>query len=171
MNTLSQLHAEIEARVTSIREDHKDWLCRKGCDSCCRRLAAIPRLTAAEWEYLREGLAELPATQLQAISQDIAELQNHPASPLICPLLDQTAGACLLYNHRPLACRTYGFYVQRGVGLYCQDIEVRVAAGEWATVVWGNQDALDRRVSGCGTVRALTEWFLDPAEGLPEEGR
>lgn len=170
MITLNQLHVEIEARVKSIRADHEDWLCRKGCDNCCRRLAAIPRLTAAEWACLREGLAELTSAQLETITQDIMELQQHPASPLVCPLLDKATGACLVYTRRPLACRTYGFYVQRGLGLYCKEIEARVARGEWATVVWGNQDALDRRLSGCGTVRALTEWFLDTAERLPGKG-
>lgn len=166
MITLNQLHAEIEARVKSIRADHEDWLCRKGCDRCCRQLAAIPRLTAAEWDCLREGLAELSSAQLKAITRDIMELQQHPASPLVCPLLDQSTGACLVYTRRPLACRTYGFYVQRGLGLYCKEIEARVARGEWATVVWGNQDALDRRLSGCGTARDLTEWFLEPADDV-----
>ncbi len=44
------------------------------------------------------------------------------------------------YAQRPVACRTYGFYVQRELGLYCGDIEARVAGGELADVVWGNHD-------------------------------
>ena len=38
----------------------------------------------------------------------------------------------------PVACRTYGFYVQRDLGLYCRDIENRVA--------------------GLGEALPLTEW-------------
>ena len=96
MNTLSQLHADIEARVRAIRDDNLDWLCSLGCDGCCRRLAEVPRLTAAEWDWLRDGLAALPAEQLREIGQDIAMLAEQPSRPIVCPLLDRSAGACLV---------------------------------------------------------------------------
>lgn len=160
MNTLAQLHADIETRVQTIRGDHPDWLCRMGCDGCCRRLAEIPRLTAAEWDLLREGLAALPPEQLREIGRNIAALTGQTLRPIVCPLLDQSAGACRVYAHRPVACRTYGFYVQRDKGLYCKDIESRVAGGVWSEVVWGNQDAIDRRLHSLGNSRELTEWFV-----------
>jgi len=159
MNTLTQLHADIEQRVRSIRDDNPDWLCRMGCDSCCRRLAEIPRLTAAEWDWLREGLSTLPPERLREIGRDIAALAGQSIRPITCPLLDRSAGACMVYHHRPVACRTYGFYVQRDLGLYCKDIESRVADGAWAGVVWGNQDVIDRRLCGLGDSRDLNEWF------------
>lgn len=159
MNTLTQLHADIEARVRTISDDNRDWLCRLGCDGCCRRLAEIPRLTAAEWDWLRTGLAALPPEQLREIDRDIAALAEQSSRPIVCPLLDKSAGACLIYAHRPVACRTYGFYVQRDLGLYCKDIEARVAGGAWAGVVWGNHDAIDRRLGDLGDARNLTEWF------------
>ena len=40
--TLAALDAEVETRVAAIRADHPDWLCGKGCDACCRRLATLP---------------------------------------------------------------------------------------------------------------------------------
>ncbi|EGW23806.1 YkgJ family cysteine cluster protein [Methylobacter tundripaludum] len=159
MNTLTQLHADIEARVGTIRDDNLDWLCRMGCDGCCRRLAEVPRLTAEEWDLLRDGLAALPPEQLLEIGRNIAALAEQSSRPIVCPLLDRSAGACQVYVHRPVACRTYGFYVQRDKGLYCKDIESRVADGGWAEVVWGNQDAVDRRLCGLGETRDLTEWF------------
>ncbi len=165
MNTLAQLHADIEARVQTIRDDHHDWLCGLGCDSCCRRLAEVPLLTAAEWDWLKEGLAALPPERLREIGQDIAALAEQTSRPIVCPLLDQSAGACRVYAYRPVACRTYGFYVQRDLGLYCKDIESRVADGAWADVVWGNQDAIDRRLSGLGDIRELTDWFVRWQEG------
>jgi hypothetical protein len=58
-----------------------------------------------------------------------------------------------------VACRTYGFYVQRDLGLYCHDIESRVADGALVDVVWGNHDAIDQRLTGMGEIRALTDWF------------
>lgn len=159
MNTLIQLHADIDARVHAVRDDNPDWLCRLGCDGCCRRLAEVPRLTAAEWAWLRDGLAALPPERLREIGRAIAALATQPSRPVVCPLLDRSAGACLVYEHRPVACRTYGFYVQRDQGLYCKDIESRVAGGAWAEVVWGNQDAIDHRLRGLGDSLDLTEWF------------
>jgi Fe-S-cluster containining protein len=165
MDTLARLHNDIEARVSAIRNGHPDWLCRRGCDGCCRRLAEIPRLTAAEWDCLREGLAALPPEQLGEIGREIAALAAQASRPVVCPLLDRTAGACRVYAHRPIACRTYGFYVQRDQGLYCKDIEARAADGALAEVVWGNHDAIDRRLNGLGDTRELTEWFARWMEG------
>ena len=125
----------------------------------------MPQLTETEWVLLCEGLALLPAEHLRQIGRDMAALAGRQARPVVCPLLDQTTGACLVYAQRPVACRTYGFYAQRGLGLYCHDIEARVAEGAWADVVWGNHDAIDRRVAGLGEVRALTEWFAPGASG------
>lgn len=159
MNALNQLHTDIETRVQTIRDGNLDWLCGLGCDGCCQRLAEIPRLTAAEWDYLREGFALLSPDKLQEIGQNIAALADQISRPIVCPMLDRSAGACLVYKHRPVACRTYGFYVQRDKGLYCKDIESRVDSGSWANVVWGSQDAIDRRLGGLGDSRDLTEWF------------
>jgi Fe-S-cluster containining protein len=159
MDTLTQLHIDIAVRVEGIQLGQPDWPCRMGCDGCCRRLAEIPRLTETEWECLQEGLAVLSAVQLRDISVGVAALAGQTSRPIVCPLLDQSAGACRVYAHRPVACRTYGFYVQRDLGLYCNDIESRVADGGWAGVVWGNHDPIDRRLSGLGDTRELTDWF------------
>jgi Fe-S-cluster containining protein len=105
-------------------------------------------------------LALLPSELLLEISKDIAALAEQSSRPIVCPLLDQSAGACRVYAHRPVACRTYGFYVQRDKGLYCKDIESRVAGGALAEVVWGNQDVIDRRLCDLGDTRELTEWFV-----------
>ena len=160
MNTLSELLAEVDSRVSAIRADRPDWLCAKGCDSCCRRLAAEPALTAAEWALLRDALAALPAQRLDGVLRKMAALAASPPSfPVVCPLLDSASGACPVYAARPVACRTYGFYVQRERGLYCHEIESRVADGSLADVVWGNHDVIDRRLAGLGEVRSLSEWF------------
>jgi len=100
-----------------------------------RRLAEVPRLTAGEWDWLRDGLASLPPEQLREIDQDIAALAELPSRPIVCPLLDRSAG-----------------------GLYCNGIKSRVADGDWAGC-GGNQDAMDRRLCGLGDTRDLTEWF------------
>ncbi len=108
---------------------------------------------------MRQGLVALAPEQLRQIRGDMAALAEQASRPVVCPLLDHTTGACPVYAQRPVACRSYGFYVQRDLGLYCADIEARVAAGALADVVWGNHDAVDRQLAGLGESRALTEWF------------
>jgi Fe-S-cluster containining protein len=76
-------------------------------------------------------------------------------------MLDKSAGACRVYAYRPIACRTYGFYVQHQHGLYCQDIELLVKAGVLNNVVWGNQNTIERRLSRLGESKKLTEWFAE----------
>lgn len=159
MTTLARLHLDIDARVQGILRDSSEWLCKKGCDSCCRQLADVPQLTRTEWELLQEGLADLPPEKLWEIRRNMAALGSRQSRPVVCPLLDLTSGTCPVYNHRPVVCRTYGFYVQRDRGLYCRDIESREAEGALGDVVWGNHDAIDQQLAGLGEVRALTEWF------------
>lgn len=161
MSILTELHSDIDKRVGIIRSERTDWLCRSGCAGCCHRLAEIPVLTEAEWTLLREGLAELPLELLQGIGQDVAALAVQKSRPIVCPLLDRSTGTCRVYLFRPIACRTYGFYVQRDKGLYCKDIESQVDNGELVNVVWGNQDAIDRQLKGMGDARELTAWFVD----------
>lgn len=159
MTTLIRLHADIDDRVQTIRASRPDWLCGKGCDACCRQLAAVPTLTVAEWELLQQGLATLVPERLRQIERDMVALASQQSGPFVCPLLDQASGACPVYAQRPVACRSYGFYVQRALGLYCGDLEARVADGTLADVVWGNHDAIDQRLAGLGEVRTLPEWF------------
>lgn len=159
MTALTQLHADIDARVQVIRGDCPDWLCGKGCDRCCRQLAEVPQLTSAEWDLLREGLAGLPPKQFEEVRRNMAALGSQRSRPITCPMLDLANGTCPVYAQRPVACRTYGYYVQRDKGLFCGDIEIRVADGALADVVWGNHDAIDHGLAGLGESRALTEWF------------
>ena len=159
MISLFQLHADIDARVAGIREDTVAWPCSKGCDSCCRQLADVPQLSVAEWEQLKEGLVALPAGQLGEIRRRIADLPAKRPQRVTCPLLDPATGACPVYAHRPVACRTYGFYIQRDKGLYCAEIESRVAAGSLTEVVWGNHEVIERQLAGLGETRSLSDWF------------
>lgn len=167
-DTLVQLHADIDARVRAIRGEHRDWPCRMGCDRCCRQLADVPRLTAAEWEWLRQGLAALAPEQRREIAQKLAALAAPPAHPIVCPLLDQAKGACRVYAHRPVVCRTYGFYAQRGRELCCREIIAQLADGDPTGVVWGNQDAIDCRLRSLGITRELTDWFAHESLYQPD---
>ena len=168
---LRRLHADIDARVAAIRQSHPDWQCARGCATCCRQLADVPRLSAAEWALLKQGLATLPPSRLAGIGDKLARLAAAPSRPIVCPMLDEVEGACPVYAQRPVACRTYGFYVQRELGLYCGDIEQRAAGGELADVVWGNHDAVDHALGALGELRPLTEWFARDTPGVEDAGQ
>ena len=159
LEPLAALHQEIDARVSEARSQQPEWPCAKGCANCCRSLADIPQLTAAEWDFLKSGLLAMQAESLLGIGDRIRALAQQSAEPVTCPLLDPQTSACTVYAYRPVACRSYGFYVQRDRGLYCSEIEAGVAAGRFDAVVWGNHDAVDRQLACDGKKRPLTEWF------------
>ena len=164
---LAALDHEIDARVALLRSAHPDWPCTKGCDACCHRLAALPQLTPPEADRLRAALAELPSAKIAAIHARFAALGPAPTAPITCPLLDPQSGACPVYAARPIACRSYGFYVERDKGLYCQEIAARVAAGSLNDAIWGNHAAIERRLSPLGPRRALNEWLVPDTATCP----
>jgi Fe-S-cluster containining protein len=127
-----QLLALLDEGFRRTAERSGDWLvCKPGCDDCChgpfpvteldaRRLqrglresprpgAKRTRRRAAEaWGALRDGFpGDFEAGRLD---EDEARLDAFFAQHkrLACPALDPGSGRCELYEHRPIACRTYG---------------------------------------------------------------
>ncbi len=90
------------------------------------------------------GLRALPRRVRAQVARCLAALplEDSVAQAVICPFLDRDAGCCNIYAQRPAACRTYGFYVDRGEGLWCQRVESLHAYGAPAGVVLGNHAAL-----------------------------
>lgn len=99
--------------------------CRAGCTECC--IGAFP-ITRLDGGRLRAGLAILTAAD-PAAARDVVEralsqvremggglpeddaeaeafLGRHASLP--CPALDPRDGRCLVYDHRPVSCRTFG---------------------------------------------------------------
>ncbi len=111
--------------------------CRAGCFSCC--LGPFP-ITMHDAARLQRGLDEMRhrepvrAARLQDRALEAmlalrdgfpgdwsrgavdearaAELYAGRFQMIPCPALDLETGACELYEHRPVACRTYGFAVR-----------------------------------------------------------
>ncbi|WAS87710.1 MULTISPECIES: YkgJ family cysteine cluster protein [unclassified Corallococcus] len=156
---LKAVYARVEARAADISGSHDWWPCRRGCDHCCRHLAAPLPITQLEWSYLEEGLQQLPAETLEEIRTRFDAMD---ARPYTCPLLDREMGACRVYAHRPLACRSYGFAATRDGGLFCHFILDLVGRHGDADIVWANQDALEDAVARLGgAARPLPEWFRE----------
>jgi Fe-S-cluster containining protein len=160
------LHDAIASRVAATTAAQPDFPCRKGCDHCCRHLAALPQLTEPEWQLLRSGIEQLAPNTRAAVHARLAALGPTPPRPVTCPLLDTASGACLVYDQRPIACRTYGFYVERDKGLYCGIIQSSVERGELGHVVWGNHASIEQRLASLGPTHSLHEWA---AATLPVE--
>jgi uncharacterized protein len=156
MSGLVVIDAAVAARCAATAAAVSDWPCRAGCADCCRSLAQLPALTVAEWERLE---AAVPADQQAAVASRIQAELAREQGPYTCPWLDDGRDVCLVYEARPVACRTYGFYVERDKGLYCSRIEKRVEAGEFGDVVWGNQVAVDEQLDAIGPRIPLAERF------------
>jgi uncharacterized protein len=72
--------------------------CRKGCDGCCRRFSVF----WVEAVNLAQAVGSLPKEQMKYLRNRAGALSGHD----VCPLLED--GACILYAHRPIICRTHG---------------------------------------------------------------
>ncbi|MBX3189624.1 MAG: YkgJ family cysteine cluster protein [Labilithrix sp.] len=160
MTRLPVLDARIDERVRATRDANPWWPCARGCDHCCRSLPRLPEITEAEWARLAAAVAQLG----RSTSVEVVERVRRAASdeaPLVCPLLDRERGACLVYEARPIACRTYGFYTERDGSLCCSKVTeaVRANASDPEGVVWGNGEAVKHDMRELGLVRSLADWL------------
>ena len=135
--------------------------CRSGCFGCC--LGPFP-ITMQDAERLRRGLSEMESTapdrgariRQRAAEAALALRTDFPGDwstgmldpsrtdelyasrfeMIPCPALELESGACELYPHRPVACRTFGLAVRVGgidltpcglnyAGMSKQEIEAR----------------------------------------------
>jgi len=81
-----------------VREYCRDIACRKGCDECCTHFT----ISWIEAINLSVSVMSLPAEQASCIRRRAEAMSRNEACPL---LLD---GSCLLYESRPIICRTHG---------------------------------------------------------------
>ena len=157
---LQVLDREVAARCERTAQAFGPWPCAAGCDACCRSLAAVPELTASEWQRVREAILALTRSERAAVAHAIERrmaLGNE--RPIACPLLDPDRGLCRVYEARPIACRTYGFYADRDGVLGCE--RIAAVAERESDVVWGHHDAVIGVVATLGEARSLLEWFAD----------
>jgi Fe-S-cluster containining protein len=161
--SLPVLDAQVAARCAATVEAHPDWPCGEGCDLCCRSLPHLPTITRAEWDRLAVAIAALPAsvrTEVRARTEAAEAPRSHGAK-VVCPLLDRERGACLVYDARPIACRTYGFYAERDAGLHCERVTAALAAPHRGDVVWGNGEAIASALREHGEPVSIGVWMRE----------
>jgi len=149
MTPLYQIQEQVRARTEETAAAHGNWPCRKGCDDCCRHLASVPRVTRDEWLMIENAINPRLRERIRGSAQK--------TRPVVCPLLDEDSGACLIYAVRPVACRSYGFYAERDKVLGCHRIET--LARDSLHVIWGNHETLEDRLAQLGPARELPEWL------------
>ncbi|MFZ2491441.1 MAG: YkgJ family cysteine cluster protein [Thermoanaerobaculia bacterium] len=128
-----------DAHFTSVASSQPQNLqCGRGCSLCCHGLFEIG---SGDVPVVADGLEALhPSRRRKVIRKALAivESSRHPnlrecepeekedffdrtqATP--CPNLDES-GACMMYEHRPLVCRTFGLPLREGrkyIGDICE---------------------------------------------------
>lgn len=121
-----------------VRTQPENLQCGRGCSLCCYGLFEIG---SGDVPIIAEGLERMhPARRKKVIrrARQIVESTSHPdlrnCSPeekelffdrtqsTPCPNLDEN-GACVMYEHRPLVCRTFGLPLRDGptyIGDICE---------------------------------------------------
>jgi uncharacterized protein len=94
------LHKVDEFSSRIIQRYRKNIRCGYGCSDCCQQnLNLLP----LEYFFLKKGFSLLPEPMKKSVRNRAAQgLGEYPP----CLLLYQ--GACLLYERRPIICRTHG---------------------------------------------------------------
>lgn len=99
---------KVDERCREIERDYRRHIaCRKGCAECCCHFSIFP----VEAVALAESLRKRPEKQVEYLREKARNATLE--SP--CPLLEKQT--CLLYDARPIICRTHGlpvFFVQDG---------------------------------------------------------
>ncbi|MGH7487032.1 MAG: YkgJ family cysteine cluster protein [bacterium] len=121
-----------------MKSQPENMQCGRGCSLCCYGLFEIG---AADVAVIADGLAELNSARRDMIIRRAIEVvasSRHPnlreCSPIEketffdrtastpCPNLDDS-GLCMIYEHRPLVCRTFGLPLRDGkryIGDVCE---------------------------------------------------
>jgi uncharacterized protein len=99
LDNYKQLTSRVDALCNAIAATLGEQItCSAGCSSCCTSITIFPVEAAA----MREALENLPDRQAEDIRRHISEHADDERCPL---LLNHR---CLLYEARPIICRTHG---------------------------------------------------------------
>lgn len=112
-----------------VKSQPQNLQCGRGCSLCCYGLFEIG---AADIPVLAEGLEALHPMRRRKIIRRAAEIIAHSRHPnlresnpiekeeffartaaVACPNLNES-GECMIYEHRPLVCRTFGLPLREG---------------------------------------------------------
>jgi Fe-S-cluster containining protein len=155
-----------------LREQPGNLQCGRGCSLCCHGLFEIG---AGDLASIADGLATLhPMRRKRVIRKalEILESSAHPdlrdcqpeerdafferTSSVPCPNLDDE-GACVMYAHRPIVCRTFGLPLREGatyIGDICELNFTAATREEKESAAW---DLLHEDILGTSEVYTIPE--------------
>ncbi len=121
-----------------LKSQPQNVACGAGCSLCCYGLFEIG---SGDVPVIAEGLQQLHPMRRRKIIRRAVEIVEQSAHPNLrecspdekeaffdrtqstgCPNLDET-GRCMMYEHRPLVCRTFGLPIREGkkyIGDICE---------------------------------------------------
>lgn len=100
MSRYADVANKVDAFFTRVTDRHPgDMQCKSGCSDCC---AVRLSVTAAEGDAIRDFLAGCSSDRRATL---VANARSAP--PDRCAALDP-AGRCLIYDARPIVCRSHG---------------------------------------------------------------
>lgn len=103
--TYRALLAKADAKFAEVEGRHPSaFQCRSGCHGCCLPGLSVSSLEAA---HISAYLADHPDVARRAAAAE----KDDPHHGKRCAFLD-AAGACTIYEVRPLICRTHGMPVK-----------------------------------------------------------
>ncbi len=131
--------------------------CRRGCTLCCHGLFEI---SAADVSTVAQGLESLGEAERRMVverAEAAIAATGHPtlrecspeekdsffarADATPCPFLG-IGGACMIYDHRPLVCRTFGLPLRDGASFLGEECELNfttTTAEEREAAAWDLQ--------------------------------
>jgi Fe-S-cluster containining protein len=136
------------------RSQPQNLQCGRGCSLCCYGLFEIG---SGDVPLIAEGLAAMHPMRRKRVIRKASAILEESAHPNLrecspaekeaffertektpCPNLDDH-GACMMYEHRPLVCRTFGLPLREGrryIGDIC-DLNFRTSTqGERLAAAW-----------------------------------
>jgi Fe-S-cluster containining protein len=99
---LDELYVKVDSffRKAATRQP-RAMVCRPGCADCCKIDISVFEVEA---HRIREAISRLPVPLRAQAARRAAEGDH-------CALLDPKEDTCLIYESRPLICRTHGLSV------------------------------------------------------------
>lgn len=147
-----------------LREQPRNLSCGKGCSLCCYGLFEIGD---GDLATVAEGLASLHPARRRAVIRKAVEILARSDAPNLrdctaeereaffdrtesvpCPALGED-GLCVMYEHRPLVCRTFGLPLRDGaqyIGDICELNFTSASQEEKDSAAWDlqNEDVAGR---------------------------
>ncbi|HEV7766528.1 MAG TPA: YkgJ family cysteine cluster protein [Thermoanaerobaculia bacterium] len=144
-----------DQHFTSVMETQPQNLqCGAGCSLCCYGLFEIG---SGDVPVIAEGLERMHSSRRRKIIRRAVEIVEASAHPNLrecspeekseffertkstpCPNLDEN-GLCMMYEHRPLVCRTFGLPLREGrryVGDVCELNFTQSTAAQRMAAAW-----------------------------------